>query len=148
MVLILKGILMSEVITTPEVKKHTTWDIINSVFKKDFVPTDEEFKQLNSFMLCRTLSNSPLGIEVANFINCNHSTLDIKMQYWFARSALQAVKFIGYPKKDKEENENIKYVASEYNCSDEVARRYLKILPKDQLDALKEKHTHIGRTKA
>lgn len=130
-----------------EEKKRTTWDIVNSIFKKDFIPTDEELKSMSSFMLCRTLSNHPLGVEVANFINCNH-TLDIKLQYWLARSALQSVKFIGYPKKDKEENKNIEYIMLEYNCSDIVAKRYLSLLPQEELERIKEKNIHYGRIKA
>jgi hypothetical protein len=126
--------------------KHTTWDIINSIFKKDFVPSPEEFNNLNSFMLCRTLSNHPLGIEVANIIN-NNSQLDIEMQYWLARSAIQSVKFIGFPKKDKVENENMKNVMKEYNCSEDVAKRYLKLLSEERIEALKTKYTHIGRTR-
>lgn len=113
-----------------------SYQLMLSIVKKHLTPKEEEYEKINSFFLCRWLSNHPLGIEVANYINCN-SELNIKGQYWLARSTLQSVKYIANQKKDALTIESIQLLAKHYKCNLELATRYLSILPTEELDKIR-----------
>jgi hypothetical protein len=126
--------------------KKSMYEVQNSILKKDFIPTDEELKSLNSFLICRWLSSHPYTIEISNFINSNYD-LPIKAQYWFARSFVSKVKYIILPKKEKEDLTYIEIIAKEYECNLDLARRYMNILPKSEIDRIYEKWTRGGKSK-
>lgn len=126
--------------------KRNMYDIQNSILKKDFIPTDDELKMLNSFLVCRWLSNHPFSIEVANYIN-SHYTLPIKAQYWLARSFVNGVKFIGQAKKEKEDTEKIEAISKEYICNNNLAKRYIEILPDEEIERILSKWNSHGRIK-
>ena len=71
--------------------RRKDYDVINSSFKKDFIPTEEELAKINSFFMCRTIANHPVGVLVANYINSNYS-MDVRAQYWLIRSSVHSVK--------------------------------------------------------
>jgi hypothetical protein len=122
------------------------YEVQNSILKKDFIPTDAELKQLSSFMLCRWLSNHPYSVEVGNFINSNYN-MPIKAQYWLARSLVHGLKFIGLPKKEKEDLEHLEHICSYYKCNIDIAKRYKNILPPEELQKIVDMYTKIGKTK-
>lgn len=115
----------------------TPYEVMASTIKKDFIPTDDEIKTMNSFIMCRWLSNHPVGVELANYINTNF-TMDITIQYWLVRSYMKGIKYIAYPKKDNDKNENIELICNHYNCNVSIAKSYLKLLTKEHLDEIKK----------
>lgn len=122
------------------------YDIQNSILKKDFIPTDQEIKTLNSFLMCRWLSSHPYGVEVANYINSHHN-LPMETQYWFARSLIHGIKYIGFPKKEKGNVELIEIICKEYKCNINVAKQYIGILPEEETNKLIKKYNSGGRIK-
>ena len=135
---------MSEQEETKEV--HTTFAIMASAVKKDFIPTEAELKTINSFMMCRWISNHPVGIEIANFLN-NATEIPIDVQYWFVRNTMHNVRYITYPKKTSAADKDIETLTKYYDCNYAVAKQYYKILPKEELEKILNKYKHIGRTK-
>ena len=127
-------------------EKRNMYEIQNSILKKDFVPTDEELKTLNSFLMCRWLSAHPFSIEVANYIN-SHYDLPIKAQYWLARSFVNGIKYIGRPKAEKEDMCYIDVISKEYDCNLDLARRYCSMLSQEEIDRLLSKWNSGGRVK-
>ena len=125
---------------------RTMFSIMASAIKKDFTPTLEEINSINPFMFCRWLSNSPLGIDYANYFN---NAIDIPMfaQYHFIRNTVDNVKYIVNIKKDTSNNAEIEILSEYYSCSYAVAKQYHKILPADELEKILIKYRHIGRTK-
>lgn len=127
-------------------EKRNMYEIQNSILKKDFIPTDEELKTLNSFLMCRWLSAHPFSIEVANYIN-SHYDLPIKAQYWLARSFVNGIKYIGRPKVEKEDMSYIDVISKEYDCNIDLAKRYCNMLPQEEIDRLLSKWNSGGRVK-
>lgn len=129
-----------------EPAQHTSFAIMASSIKKDFIPTRDELKTINSFMFCRWLSNSPVGIEIANYLN-NAIDIPIEVQYHFVRSTMHNVRYIAYPKKTDENNKDIEVLATHYKCNYLQAKQYYKILPSEELEKILTKYKHIGKTK-
>ena len=126
-------------------KKKTMFDVMSTVVNKRFMPTEEELKLLNSFILVRYISNDSFGINIANVINTYHK-MPIKAQYLYARFALKdKINYINYPKKKEQPNkEIIEIICKEYKCSDNIAMDYIERLPKEILDSIITKHTAHG----
>lgn len=138
---------MKGTILTEEIKEaRTPYAVMNSAINKKFIPTLDEIKTVNSFMLCRTISNHPLGVEVANFIN-NAYDIPIEVQYWFVRSTLNKVNYISYPKKQANNDKDIEIIAEHFECNYMQAKQYYKMLPEDERNKILVKYKHIGRTK-
>lgn len=136
---------MSETIETKEVK-NTGFAIMASAIKKDFIPSPEEIKSINSFMMCRWISNHPLGVEVSNIIN-NATDIPIETQYWLVRSMMNNVRYIKYPKKTSDEDKDITIIAEHYKCNFLQAKQYYKILPEEERNKLLNKYKNFGRVK-
>lgn len=131
-----------------EVKLRPMFDVFGSIIKKDFIPNNDELKSMNSFVMCKWLSNSPSCIEVANFINnVSDNDMPINVQYWFARSVIKNVKHIPYPKKDSSIDKDIEILSDHFECNYELAKTYYKILPAEEREKIIKKYKHIGRTR-
>lgn len=127
-------------------EKRTGFAIMASAVKKDFVPTNEELKSINSFMMCRWVSNHPVGIEVANFLN-NATDIPINVQYWFVRSTMHNIRYIAVPKKNSDIDKDVDILANHYQCNYILARQYYMMLPKDERDIILGKYKNIGKIK-
>lgn len=124
----------------------STFAIMSSTIKKDFIPTDDEIASINSFMMCRWLSNHPMGVEVANFIN-NNTDLPINVQYWFVRSAMNGIKYIAYPKGIDKKDEVLEIISKHYDCNFEIAKEYLRLLPPSEKDRIIAIYKNVGKIK-
>ncbi|AFR52364.1 putative clamp loader subunit [Campylobacter phage F356] len=114
---------------------HSQYEVMVSAYKKDFIPNKNEMNLLNSFMLCRWMSNDIHSVEFANFIN-NHTDIPINVQYWFARSIMNKVTYMGRPPKEDKLNEYEEAVSKYYNISFNVAKQYCSILPKEKQEEI------------
>jgi hypothetical protein len=139
---LLERLMMEEKI----VDKKTSYSVMMSAIKKDFIPNEAELKTINSFMMCRVISNHPAYITLANFIN-NATDIPLVAQYWFVRSTNYNVRFIAPIKKTSEIDSDINVLADHYQCNYQLARQYYKLMPVDVRDKIIAKYKHIGRTK-
>lgn len=126
-------------------KPPSPYEIMRSSVKKDFVPTEEQIKSINSFIMCRWLSNHPLGLELANYINTNYD-MSIINQYWLVRW-MKGIQYIAYVKKEEEINSDIELLMKYYNCNANLANRYLKIISKEQLEDIRKMYRTGGKIK-
>ena len=110
-------------------------------------PTDDEIKKISSFIFCRWLSGNPYTIIAANQINYYYD-IPIENQYNMIKSAFAGkVKYIPYPKAEKEENiKAIEYLVEYFKISFEKAREYLELISKEELNSIIEMYeTKSGR---
>lgn len=116
-------------------EERSSYNLMVSIVKKDIVPRENEYEKINSFFLCRWLSNHPYGVMVSNYIN-THPDIPMKGQYWLARGAMHGIKYIAQQKKDNTKNEEIQILSKHYKCNIELANRYYKLLPKNELQKI------------
>lgn len=114
---------------------HSQYEVMTSAYKKDFIPSTNELNLLNSFMLCRWMSNNIDSVEFANFIN-NNTDIPINAQYWGARSIMNKVSYISRPQKDDKLNEYEECIRRYYNVSFDVAKQYCKMLPLEKQEEI------------
>lgn len=121
-----------------EQQPKTMYKILMSAVTKDFVPTDEEMKSINSMMLAKNLIGDPLGAITAKYIDDNYKTLPINVQYWLVRSVFHdknRIKTVAIPSKV---NPSIQIIRAHYKVSHDVAHQYLALLSEEDIQALHE----------
>lgn len=93
-------------------------------------------KDYNPWIVNKALSYFPDTILLANDMNINH-TLDKRPQYEYLLNATrQGKRWAKWVKEDKSDDVNTVMLA--YNCSSAVAREYMTILTKAQLDQIRQ----------
>jgi hypothetical protein len=101
--------------------------------------TDNEggrMKKYVPFLVNRAFSQHNDAIYHANLINLN-SHIDNIMQYEYYLHALRKKKRFGsWPKKDQDQEANLKTIAKYYNVSRSVASSYARLLTKEQIHEL------------
>lgn len=117
-----------------EKKKNVFFDFLNAISfsKEDLLETVEE-NQYTPYMINRYLSFSQDTVLYAQAMN-ELPEIDNAMHFDFLLGAIRKKKrFFEYKKKLKDD-ENIERVKEFYNCSLKVARSYLKLLSKEELE--------------
>lgn len=128
------------------------WKIMNSIAKKDFIPNKEEINSINSFWLCKWLSNDLRNIIVAEMINTNYKNITNNSQYWFSRACVKYVPFIRKKEKSKIEFKNnreemlfkcIKIHYSLSNDRDKEALTYLDMMSENEKNRILKMYSHL-----
>jgi len=129
--------------------KKTPYSIMKSAVDKSFEPTEEELKTVNSFFLTRYVSNDPSTIYIANILNCNVKNIPIEAQYKFIRnSTMEKVAFINYPKKERIiSDKELKIIMLHYNCNENIAKEYVKIMGIEKTQEILDKYKDIKKFK-
>lgn len=127
-------------------EKRNPYQVMTNILKKEFKPSDEEMKSVNSFMMVRWLSNHPQSIAVANYINNNH-TMDIVQQYTLAYNTVHGIKYIANKGKEKHNDEVLDILSEHYNLRYELAKEYLKMLPEEEVQRIVGMYKNTGRVK-
>lgn len=125
-------------------EKRKSYQVMTNILKKEFTPTEEEIRSINSFMMTRWLSNHPGTIAVANYINNNH-TMDIVQQYELAYGNVHGIKYIANRTASKEDDEVLDIISEHYQIRYELAKEYLKMMPKEEVDKLVGIYKNTGR---
>lgn len=100
-------------------------------------------KGYNPWLTNLAFSQHPDTILVANEMNKRHY-LDNRPQYEFFLNIVRPRKRFGkWPKKA--EDENLAAVCNAYQCNTTVAREYLKLLTKEQIEVLKKQQYQGGK---
>jgi len=117
---------------------------MKSAIKKDYNPTPDEIKSLNSFFLVRYISNDPNTIYIANALNCN-TNIPIDAQYKLVRnSTLDRVAFINYPKKEKVlDGKSLKIIMYHFKVNETIAIEYVKTMGKEETKKVLDMYKNI-----
>lgn len=121
-------------------------EIVPSILVTGKDVLDEE-KSYAPYIVNRALSQHYDCIMFANNMNRRPHT-DKRMQYDYLLHSVRKYKrpFRGWIKR--KEDENMETVKAYYNCSNEKAKEYLRILSQKQIDTLKERLDPGGVQKA
>lgn len=112
--------------------------------KKEGVITSENEKEYSPFVVNKALSAYLDCILHANEMNINHD-LDKKMQYDYYFHALRGYKRPYQQWLKTVKNDDVDAIKAFFGYSDAKARDILKLINKQQLDAIKQKLTIGGR---
>lgn len=122
-----------------EVEKITPFTFMTSVSetKQNLLNDNEEIiKEYNSYIINRGFGYFLDTILYANELNI-HNSMPKEAQYMYYLASLRKRK--RYSKWHKlERNPDLDLVQKIYNCRTEIAKQYLKLLSKDNLDKLRE----------
>lgn len=126
----------------------TPFDFINSasydknnILEEADLP-DQVIKQFNAFIINKGFSYFTDTILHANEMNRLHN-LDKDMQYIYYFSVLRPRKrFSKWHKQQK--NDDLDLIQQHYQCNRTIAKSYLKVLTKENLDDIKKKYEKGG----
>jgi hypothetical protein len=112
--------------------KKSGYQIMTSILN-NYKPSKEEKLSINPFFFIRWLSNSPKGIHIANVFNRFYKEIPLDIQYDTAKQLLKnKIKYIQFPKKEKNENIVIENISKFYKISLEKAMEYYEIMPEKE----------------
>lgn len=104
------------------------YQVMTSVLS-NYSPTHEEKMSINSFFMCRFLSNHPRSIFVGNIINRYYNQIPLNRQYDFStRMLMGKIKFIQMPKKLVNDNAVIENICRYYTVNYTNAQEYYKLM--------------------
>jgi hypothetical protein len=123
-------------------EKRNSWNVMSSAFKKDFYPTEEEIKDISSFVFCRFLSNHPFGALIVNFINV-YPEVPIENQYQLVRYSMPKIQYLKYPSIKKiSKTEELENIMDYFNCSEKTALEYLELMSDEEKERIMKKFEH------
>jgi len=133
---------LSKVSKEPKEKKYNMFKCITSVLTNN-IPSTEDIEKIPPFIFRRWLSNHPNGIKFANIFNI-YNNIPILHQYNFTRQMVGKVKYIEYPKKMKDIEDELKTLQKHFKISYVVAQEYYNILGEDRVKEIMYKYSKIG----
>jgi len=111
----------------------------------NYKPTYEEKMTINSFFMCRYLSNNPMSIFIGNAYNRYYTQIPLNVQYDMAKQLLSGkIKFIQFPKKPKNEDKLIENICRYYKVNLTHAREYLEFMTQKERDDILKMYETIG----
>lgn len=121
-------------------RKLNPYKIMTSILTS-YEPSKEEKQSINSFFLCRWLSNHPRSIFISNILNRYYNEIPIDKQYDFAKETLSkdGIKYIQYSKKEPTPIKTIQNISKFYKISLSNAKDYYDLMDEKE----REKFEHI-----
>jgi len=103
-----------------------------------YKPTYDEKLTLNSFFMCRYLSNHPQSVFVGNMINIYYNQIPLDRQYDFAKQLISGrITFIQNQKKEKIDTKITDNISRYYKVSEEHAIEYMELMDEVQRQKFK-----------
>lgn len=124
---------------TEEKKPLTPFDFITAAgqTKVNLFEVEENEKLYIPFMVNKGFSYFPDSILHANEMN-SHADLPKNAQFLYYKETLRSAKrFSKWSKLDK--NDDLDIIKKIYQCNNEVAKQYIRILTENQLENLRER---------
>ncbi len=120
----------------------TPFKVMTSLLNND-IPTEAEKETMNSFFLCRWLSNNKHTLQMANIINIYYN-VPIKIQYKFCEdyifltSMKNKVKFISFSKEtqNKDYQKLLENIQKKYNVNEIQAQEYFGLMDNNTRDKI------------
>ena len=119
-------------------KPMSSYQAMQSVLKPNIQPTNTEIQSISGFFFIRWLSSDIRCLGISNFYNRYYKEIPIHIQYKMAKQILAGrIKWIQFPKKEKNEDIIITNISRYYKISLEHAVEYLDLMPKDKIQEFK-----------
>ena len=112
-------------------------------------PTKEEILTINSFFMCRWLSNNPHTIPMSNMVNLYYN-MPLNIQYQFCDDYIQMTKmkdkvsFISFSKdkQNKEFQKLLENIQRKYKVNEVQAQEYLSLMDNDTKNQIYNMYNH------
>lgn len=115
-------------------KKPNPYKVMTSVLTT-YKPTYDEKMTINSFFMCRYLSNHPRGVFVSNMINRYYNVIPLNVQYDIAKQLLKGkIKFIQQTSKPKVDTKLLDNISRYYKINEQHAIEYLELMGEEQIE--------------
>lgn len=126
-------------------KEKSIFQIMGTAITKQEMPSNDEIAKINPFLFMRWLSNHPIGVDIANYLNTSQG-IPIKAQYLFVRYTMPPkIKYISYPKQEKDNSKEIDIIVKHYDVNRNTAKQYLSIISEEQLKRLMIAYTTLEK---
>jgi len=117
--------------------KKSTYQIMTSILN-NYNPTNDEKLSINSFFMVRWLSNNNKAIHIGNVFNRFYKEMPLSVQYNVAKQLLKGkIKFIQFPKKEKNIDVIIINISKFYKINLEKAHDYYDLMPDSERQKFK-----------
>ena len=129
---------MDEAAQEKKASERNMFTVIATAAQRNFIPTEEEYDKISSYLFLRYFSNDPYGLMLVNDLNIRNN-IPRKWEYWFMRILMPpSTRYIRYNKKEKfEDEELLEHLRHYYKCSENTAKEYYEMLPKDEIERIK-----------
>ncbi len=107
---------------------------ITSVLDKKKNPSHTDIQKISPYIFVRWLAGSPMTILAANQLNI-YNKIPIENKYYLIKNVFGGkIKYIPYPKKDKEDKQKkIDYLSTYFKISHLKAQEYLEFISDEEL---------------
>lgn len=117
--------------------------VFNKILKKENT-TDEDLKKVQDWPLLHWLAGHPVGVQFAQIFN-QYDNIPTKQKVDFLKLAMpNSVKFIKYPKKNKDQDKYVDLLCKHFCINRVRAREYYDLLTVDELMELEEQYKEGG----
>jgi hypothetical protein len=120
-------------------EKFNMFEVMTTCMNKKRVPSDEELSKLSPFLFHNLLSGDINTLMMGLFLDRYSSIIPVENQWKFVNSLVPKY-YVPYPKNLQEDKESIEFLQEIYCINKNTAKEYLKMLPKEELKALKQKY--------
>jgi hypothetical protein len=113
-------------------KEKNSYQIMISILN-NYNPNKEEKNKINPFFFVRYLSNDARAIHIGNVFNRFYKEIPLSIQYDIAKQLLnKKIKFIQFPKKEKNTNKTISNISKYYKLNLSKAQEYYNIMNEEE----------------
>lgn len=117
--------------------------VFDKILKKQNV-TDEDLTKISSFVMNQWLTGNRIGLQFASIFN-QYDDIPIRQRIQVLQSLMPVgIKYIKYPKKNKEKDKYIDLLMRHFNVRMDIAKLYYQILSVDDLVELEEQYQTGG----
>lgn len=101
--------------------------------------SEENKGKLNSFIFKRWISGEINGLMYSSYINDYDISPEVLYEYYKCIFKDKKVKYIPWIKDISNSSEDLKVIQSYYKCSEEIAIQYSQVLPKKEIEKIRNK---------
>lgn len=107
--------------------------VFNKIIKEKTPLTEEEYQKISPFILNRYLSGNRIGLVLADIFN-TYPNIPMKNRVDLIREVVknEKIKYIKYPKINKEKDKYIENISLYYNVNYELAKEYYEVMEESQ----------------
>ena len=119
------------------------FQVFDKILKKQNV-SDEDLEKISTFVMNQYLSGDRVAVQLANIFN-QYDNIPVRQRIQVVQGLLPiGIKYIKYPKKNKEKDKYLDLLMKHFNIRSDVAKLYYEILSVDDLVGLEEQYKTGG----
>ena len=124
------------------------FDILFGMTKGKLYSRKDVEQNLSQYLLLQYITSNRVLVNIAEYLQQNYKNIGVYEMYLFILNILpKQISYIPWTKKEKPNvSDNVKLLQKHYFCSEEVAKKYEKLLSKEQFEKI-ERLYRYGKNK-